>query len=178
MKIGQKILNKAMDTYKNDFSKALLHTGVVGYTTSSAAQLGAIAINKETSKENKKYMMIQESTEGIINTVMFYTVCKYIKDKTEALLKSGELAPKSVAELKGMQKVEDVDEFLKKFGSKAQKAIQDMAKFKPFATNASALLAGLMACNIITPVTRNIVAGSFFKKDEHNVKFSAYDKIL
>jgi len=175
----QKTLTKMFDAYKTDFPKTLLHTGVVTYALSSAAQVGAIKLNKNLDENQKDYLTKQEIAEGSVNAALFYTVCQYVKNKAEKLTKTGVILPDSarklLEELDAPEKIADVQQF---FLSKFQKnfdpnilpkiadALDDIKLIKPFVNNVAGFVAGFLACNIITPYARNLIANSLHKKKE------------
>jgi len=170
MRIYQQALSKIMKTYNKDFSKALLHTGAIAYVSSSLAQIGAIALNERTDAETKKYLMLQETGECLMNTALFYTVCQFVKTKTEKLLKEGAIMPKSAKGVIPKGKVEDVQVLLTSLLEKTDnskeiiKIRKDLKFLTPFVKNAFALISAIVASNIITPIFRNYFAQYFSKK--------------
>lgn len=188
MKIFQSALTKIMNTYSADFSKALLHTGVVGYASSSAAQVGSIILKDDTTAENKKYMIHQEITEGAVNTLLFYTVCQYVKAKTEQLINQGNILPKTTRalldELK-VKQVENVGLYLENLLEKSKnpemttkiiKALEHLKVYMiPTVTTAAAFGAAVLASNIIAPICRNLIAGHLHKKEQKVMRFSNYE---
>ena len=159
-----------MKVYGNDFSKVLLHTGAIAYVSSSAAQIGAIALNDKTTSENKKYMMLQETGECVFNTALFYTVCQYVKAKTEKFFKEGVFLPLSAKDLVGDEKIQDIEKFfddLIKKGEDVRKITKikfELKTLKPFVTNCSAFFSAVIACNVVTPILRNWFAQYFCEK--------------
>lgn len=173
----QRVLTKMFDTYKTDFSKTLIHTGVVTYALSSAAQVGAIKFNKNISENQRDYLIKQEIAEGAVNLTLFYTLCEFVKRQAEKFTSNGCILPtraRKVFEELGSPKVTDIQIFLNdklkickdaKLYSKIKTAVSDIQLLKPFVNNISGFAAGLLACNIITPYARNIIAKYFHKKD-------------
>jgi len=184
----QPVLSKIHKAYAGDFSKVLLHTGVATYGLSSAGQVFAIVKNNTTDEHEKRYMIHQEIAEGAMNIVLFYTVCKFIKDKTEKMLQEGEITTKSIRELmekKGVKKVENIDDFiescLKTAENNKKKSVfnarEELKMFKPCVRNVAACVAGVLASVIIAPLFRNVVAGYFYKKENTGGNIKDYYRI-
>ena len=65
----QKMCDAIASKYSDDIGKMLVHTGVIGWILSSAAQVTAIVINDKLSKEQKMYMVPQELADAAVNIV-------------------------------------------------------------------------------------------------------------
>lgn len=181
-------LTKIFNSYKTDFSKALLHTGVLTYTLSSAAQTCAIILNDKTQKADKKYLINQEIAEGAVNIALFYTICRYIKDKTEKMLHTGNITSTSTEEvLKDLnaKNVKDAGKYFDTFlmnnpnhplCDRIQIAKDHLRILKPFAVNLAAFAAAILASNIIAPICRNLAAGYLHKKEQKVMNFSDFEQ--
>lgn len=176
----QRTLTKIFDTYKTDFPKTLLHTGVLTFALSSAAQIGAIKNNKNLAPAQKDYLTKQEIAEGSVNLVLFYTVCQYIKKQAEKLTSNCTILPtetrKLLAEMKTPESTDALEFLTDKLNTvnnpetlkKIHAAINDIKLLKPFVSNIAGFTAGFLACNIITPFSRNVIANHFYKKDKRD----------
>ena len=91
LNILQKMTNFAWGQYSDDVGKALIHLGAAGWFLSAAAQLFMIANNKNIDKKEKKFLIPQEISDGIINVVLYYTICQQIKSAGEKLLETGRI---------------------------------------------------------------------------------------
>ena len=60
--------------YGSNTGKMLIHTGVIGWILSSAAQVAAIVINDKIPKEQKMYLIPQEIADAAVNIVSFYAI--------------------------------------------------------------------------------------------------------
>ena len=58
--------------YGENPGKMLIHTGVIGWVLSSAAQVAAIVINDKIPKEQKMFLVPQEMSDAAVNIASFY----------------------------------------------------------------------------------------------------------
>ena len=56
--------------YGDNLGKMLIHTGVIGWILSSAAQVAAIVINDKIPKEQKMFLIPQEIADAGVNIVL------------------------------------------------------------------------------------------------------------
>ena len=82
--------------YGSNTGKMLIHTGVIGWILSSAAQVAAIVINDKIPKEQKMYLIPQEIADAAVNIVSFYAITQTFSSVAKRLVTSGKLLPKSV----------------------------------------------------------------------------------
>lgn len=87
----QYVLEKIWKSYAEDVGKSLIHLGAFGWFLSSAAQLTMIITNKDIDKKEKQFLVPQETADGIINVLLYYTICKAIKNYSESLLERGKI---------------------------------------------------------------------------------------
>ena len=58
--------------YGENPGKMLIHTGVIGWVLSSAAQVAAIVINDKIPNEQKMFLIPQEMSDAAVNIASFY----------------------------------------------------------------------------------------------------------
>lgn len=84
--------------YSDDVGKALIHMGAAGWFFSALAQLGMIATNENIDKKEKRFLIPQEISDGVINVTLYYTISQGIKEFGEYVLEKGKLLTKSNAD--------------------------------------------------------------------------------
>lgn len=148
--------------YGENPGKMLIHTGVIGWILSSAAQVGAIVINDKIPKEQKMFLVPQEMADAAVNIVSFYAVTQSFKSLAAKLVKTGKWLPAKV------------NKFLidSNLADKIGKAKFDVAKdgnltpelasqYKSFGDGIDVVattVGSIISCNILTPIIRNEVA--------------------
>jgi len=161
-KLLDNLLNKIAFHFKQDASKMLIWTGVIGWGLSSAAQIGAILVNDKIPDEQKSFLVPQEMADAAINIGLFFCITQATKHLVTNMFKTGKFATKSVREF--LNKHKDL------YGNKIGKYDFDLATLKEFhsdfplddylttknfGTTVATVAAGVVSSNIITPVIRN-----------------------
>ncbi len=150
--------------YGKDTGKMLIHTGVVGWILSAAAQVMAIVFNDKIPKEQKMYLVPQELADAGVNILSFYTITQGCKSVASKLVKSGKLLPKSVRgilDAKGLtDKVGKFDFNVFEDAGLSPTAIKRLEKFKSGVDVTAATIGSVLSCNIVTPIVRNEIAAS------------------
>ena len=82
--------------YGDNPGRMLIHTGVIGWILSAAAQVMAIAINDKIPKEQKMFLIPQEMADAAVNIVSFYAVTQTFASVAGKLVKTGKWLPGSV----------------------------------------------------------------------------------
>ena len=96
--IFQNVLNWVAKHFSKDASKMLIFTGVAGWTLSSLAQIGAILVNPNISKEQKSFLVPQELADAAVNIGLFFLITQVTKRTTAKLFSTGKFAPEKVRE--------------------------------------------------------------------------------
>lgn len=91
------LLEKLWCEYSDDVGKALIHLGAAGWFFSATAQIGMIIKNKNLDKKEKRFLGAQESADGAINVVLYYTICQAIKNFGEYIVENLHLTTKDTA---------------------------------------------------------------------------------
>ena len=155
-------LKSAFEFFKNtlwnamhkDAAKMLIGMGAVGFALSSMAQCFAIKINEKISPRKKKFLISQEAADGLVNIGLYLGITS------------------------GVWKISD--KILKKFGLLNVKNAGDLKQIKSGGRIATTMIASVIACNIITPLIRNLYAGkitAYRDKKEREFK-QKYQEIL
>lgn len=158
--------NVILEKYGEQPGKMLVHTGVLGWILSSAAQIGAVVFNDKISPEQKVFLIPQEIADAAVNIVSFYAITNSVKVIASKLVKTGKLTTPAIMD------------YLKKTGLKMPKKAGDVSpigkwdfditklanfdeiapKFKPFKNGVdvgASLLGSIISCNLVTPIVRN-----------------------
>lgn len=165
--------------YRNDPGNMLVHTGVIGWILSSAAQIFAIAINDKISPKEKMFLIPQEMADAVVNCLSFYTFTSGVKFIGKKLTQTGKLRTAELTELlkernlvleKGAERVKDKVyagdwnfNITKLDGYKSK--IEDI--YKPFNNGVeviTGLIGSVISSNLITPIFRNHYA-AYKQKD-------------
>ena len=98
-----KIWNSAKSAiYKNygeNPGTMLVHTGVIGWILSSAAQISAVLLNDKISSEQKVFLIPQEVADAAVNILSFYTFTNGVKYIGSKLTKTAKLRTSNITEL-------------------------------------------------------------------------------
>ncbi len=164
------------DIYKN-YSKSpgkmLVHTGVIGWILSSAAQIFAVMVNDKISPEQKMFLIPQEAADAGVNILSFYCFTNGIKHLGTKLTRTAKIRTDKLTKL-----LEERGHVLKKgqlreagkvyagdlnFDVTKLEGYEDSIEkiYKPF-NNGVEVIAGLtgsiISSNMITPIVRNYYA--------------------
>ena len=82
--------------YGENPGKMLVHTGVLGWILSSAAQVAAVVINDKISPKDKVFLIPQECADAAVNILSFYLVTNSFKAVGSKLVQSGKLVTKPI----------------------------------------------------------------------------------
>ena len=126
-------------TYK-DPAKMLILMGALGFALSSMGQCFAIKINDKIDKKKKKFLLAQEAADGAVNIGLFLGITSSIWKVSDKLIG---------------------------FLGNGKTAVKKHVKPDPYTRNHiklggrifTTIAASVVACNIITPYVRNIIAG-------------------
>ena len=144
--------------------KMLIHTGVVGWILSSAAQVFAIGINDKISGKQKAFLIPQEIADAAVNIISFYAITQSCKSLASTLVKTGKLIPGVVAkELKAknlLNKRGSLDFNVFKDADLSEEAMKKLKSFSAGVDFSAATLGAIVSCNIVTPIVRNHIAAN------------------
>lgn len=164
-------LNWISENFRKDASKMLIWTGVIGWSISSLAQIGAVFVNPKLNREQKSFLIPQEFADAAVNIASFFLVTQAAKKTVSKLFSTGKFAPASVRNYLNRNK----DLYAKKIGKldfNLDAVLKNDANFpmteyyacKNFGTTLATVSAGILSSNIITPIIRNNMASSMQKK--------------
>lgn len=179
----KKLFHKAFDkivkfSQQDDLGHVLNVTGTIGWAASSAAFTGAVALNENIPREQKKFLIPQEIADGVVNCTLFWTCTRIANNKAKQWVKEGKIFPVAIKK--------EVQEVRKKLGSGAnlsniQEKLSPQAskRLNGFKSSFPALVSvggSILAANIITPFIRNYIASKMqkhdFKKDKNTIKYT------
>ena len=186
-KAVQNFLNTVFNTFKNDTGKIIIATGALGFGLSSAAQIGAILMNKKISNEKKSFLIPQEFLDGAVNILAFLGITMVSKYFATKLVTTGKILPKSTRDFVNMNYKDNVgkldfnmDKIIK---DAPQTAMNNYKKYKNMIATTTTLGASIFSSNLVAPIARNSIASSVQKSyiqqnSEYNpVKYSGDMKI-
>ena len=154
--------------YGDNIGKMLIHTGVIGWILSAAAQVVAIVINDKIPKEQKMFLVPQEMSDAAVNIISFYLITQTFASVAGRLVKSGKWLPGAVRNF--LEKSDLRDKLGKKgfdvtLDGKLPKDLQDKYdKFHNGMDVVATTLGSILSCNIVTPLIRNEIAANRQKK--------------
>ncbi len=159
----KKQLGKLAGASSAKMGDIIILTSIAGWLASSAAQIIGIALNKEYSHEQKKFMIAQESADALTNIVLYFGVTKSLTALSSHMVKTGKLAPRSIADF---LRRSNFSHLRGTFGFDVTKApgFEEAGLrgayngFKCFTDAAAATIGGIISSNIITPIVRNKIA--------------------
>lgn len=166
--ILQKPLNWIAKSFSENPSKMLIWTGVIGWTTSALAQIGAILFNPKLKNEQKSFLVPQEIGDAMANIGLFFLITKSGQLYAKKLFETGKIAPKSVRAFLNRHK----DLYKDRIGKldfklddvlKNPKMLKDYKTYKSVGTTFTTVGCGILASNIITPLVRNSMAAGMQK---------------
>ena len=158
LKSASNILNKIYNAYHKDAGKMLIHTGVITWALSSAAQIAGIIMNDKISKEQKMFLIPQEFADACFNVLSFYLITQSLNSFAQKLVTTGKIIPAN------LKKYLTKKNFADKIGhfdfdiSKVKltgKAKSGYEAFKLGMGVISMNIGSVISCNIVTPFLRN-----------------------
>lgn len=165
----QKLLSLIAKSFKDDPSKMIFITGIIGWISSSAAQVIAILVNKNIPNDQKSFLLTQEISDAAINILAFATITKLCRTFSHKLVTTGKLLPNSVKEFLTKNKLGDkigkIDFNIDSLAelAKDSQVFNDYTKFKTLTTSSAALAGSIFSSNIVAPYARNKIAADVQK---------------
>ena len=164
----QRFLNNIARAYGKHPGKMLVHTGVIGWILSSAAQVCAIIFNDKIPKEQKMFLIPQEIADAGVNIVSFYLITQSFKSIATKLVTSGKLLPKAVKDFlvyKGLgDKLGKAGFDVYKSNALTASGIKRLDSFKDGVDVVGTTIGSIISCNLVTPIIRNEIAAHRQKK--------------
>ena len=153
--------------YGDNVGKMFIHTGVIGWILSSAAQVVAIIINDKIPKKQKLYMIPQEIADAGVNIISFYLITQTCKGLGSKLVDSGRWLSDPVRKFLTDNNIPNVGK--KGFDVMTQGKLtpEMLEKFRDFRNGMDVLFTttgSILSCNIVTPLVRNEIAANRQKK--------------
>lgn len=154
--------NYLYKNYGENPGKMLVHTGVLGWILSSAAQVAAVVFNDKISAKEKMFLIPQECADAAVNILSFYIVTNTFKAIGSKLVSTGKLSTPNIRKYiqkAGLEdKVGKVTTDIKKDMTAAIR--QEYTDFKSGVDVITSTVGSIISCNLITPVLRNQYATS------------------
>lgn len=148
--------------YGENPGKMLIHTGVIGWVLSSAAQVAAIVINDKIPKEQKMFLIPQEMSDAAVNIASFYVITQSFKSAAAKLVKTGKWAPKVLRDFFNNNNLADrvgkSDFNVFKDVELPKDTLAKANSFKDGVDLVATTVGSILSCNIVTPLLRNEIA--------------------
>ena len=160
-------VNWVAKNYGDNVGKMLIHTGVIGWILSSAAQVVAIMINDKIPKKQKLYMIPQEIADAGVNIISFYLITQTCKGLGSKLVDTGRWLPGEVRKFLTDKNIANVGKKGFDVLTQGQLTPEMMTKFKDFRSGMDVIfttIGTVLSCNIVTPIVRNEIAANRQKK--------------
>lgn len=133
--------------HSDNESQMLILLGALGWILGSVAQIGGIITNKNLSKKEKNFLIPQEAIDGALNVGLYLGITQFAAT--------------------GMQKL--LDKNIIQILNKEGKSVNN--KHAQAMCTLATIAASVLACNIITPITRNYLSAIYQKKaQKDNIK--------
>lgn len=157
------IFDKLYKAYGGSMGKMLIHTGVIGWALSSAAQIFAIAINDKIPKEQKMFMIPQEFADACVNILSFYAVTQTFSAVGKKLVSTGKWLPENIKKhlvKKGFgAKIGKLNTNLETIIEQMPSRIKtSYGRFEHGMDVTATTIGSIISCNLITPLVRNLYA--------------------
>lgn len=155
---------------------ALIILGAIGWLVSMFAQLTAISTNEKISDKDKKFLLAQETSDGLVNTGLYLgltTICSKLVKKA---VTNGSIITKEADDIlkeikpyvNGLREKEiyklikvPTEELTKKYGDVVAKAVENLdtcaKKNSKSCGLVATIAASIISCNILTPIARNMI---------------------
>ena len=142
--------------YGEEPGKMLVHTGVLSWTLSAAAQVMAIVFNDKISKKEKLFLIPQECADAGINILSFYLVTNAFTNFGTKLVKTGKLTTPLIDKYIKEKNVKDIGKITTDISKDMPPDV--LNEFKSLKSGISVLtntVGSILSCNILTPILRN-----------------------
>lgn len=136
--------NKGKDVvadFAKDNPKFLFVSAAVGWVLASLAQTVNLVLNKNITKEDKKYLVPQEILDGAANIALYAAITMPLMKTAEKMVDSGKIAFKNI-----------------------EKGSAEFAQLKGGVRVVASLVGAVISSNIITPIVRNKVSSKVLDK--------------
>lgn len=156
------VKNYLYKNYGEAPGKMLVHTGVLGWILSSAAQVTAVVFNDKISPKEKVFLIPQECADAAVNILSFYIVTNTFKNIGSKLVSTGKLAtPKIKNYIKNNNLTDKVGKITADIKTGMRGDIREhYTDFKNGVDVITSTAGSILSCNIITPILRNQYAAN------------------
>lgn len=184
----QNLKNYLYKHYGQESGKLIVHTGVITWTLSSMAHVGAILFNDKIPTDQKRFLVPREIADGALNIVAFYAITNSLKSLSSRLVSTGKWSNKAIRDFVSKNPSKDI-----KMGElstnlpKTYKGNEEFYKaYSPFNNGLGMLsttIGSVIACNAATPFIRNYYGAkqqkkSIEKSKRNNVLYSSINGSL
>lgn len=156
----QNLKNYLYKHYGQESGKLIVHTGVITWTLSSMAHVGAILFNDKIPTDQKRFLVPREIADGALNIVAFYAITNSLKSLSSRLVSTGKWSNKAIRDFVAKNPSNNI-----KMGElstnlpKTYKGNEEFYKaYSPFNNGLGMLsttVGSVIACNAATPFIRN-----------------------
>lgn len=163
--ISKQFMNIKDYLYKNYGEapgKMLVHTGVLGWILSSAAQVTAVVFNDKIPSKDKLFLIPQECADAGVNILSFYLVTNTFKNIGSKLVSTGKLV---TPKIRKYIQTHNLNSEVGKITTDIKKGMsgeirEHYTDFKNGVDVITSTAGSILSCNIITPIFRNQYAAN------------------
>lgn len=171
-----KFKNYIANNYGTNHGKMLVHTGVIGWVLSAAAQVAAIVTNDQISYKQKMYLIPQELADAAVNIVSFYLITQTFKSVATKAVNCGKILNKPIRDILEKNNVKNIGK--KTFdvlrdGNLDEEMTNKFISFRNGVDFIGTTAGSILSCNIVTPIIRNEIAT--YKQKKHIAKAQKYN---
>lgn len=164
------VLDYLYKNYHKNAGKMLIHTGVISWVLSSAAQIAGIIMNDKIPKEQKMFLIPQEFADACFNILSFYLVTRSFTGIAEKFVSTGKWLPSNVKNhlIKNGFK-DQIGKFGFNIARDVKLAGRPKRSFELFQNGMGVIattIGSIISCNIITPLSRNKYAS---RRQQQNI---------
>lgn len=180
----QNLKNYLYKHYGQESGKLIVHTGVITWTLSSMAHVGAILFNDKIPTDQKKFLVPREIADGALNIVAFYAITNSLKSLAGRLVSTGKWSNKAIRDFVAKNPPKNLNCVIK-MGElstnlpKTYKGNEEFYKaYSPFNNGLGMLsttVGSVLACNAATPFIRNYYGA---KQQKRSIEKSKRKSIL
>lgn len=179
----KKAANFIYERFTKNVGSFLLWVGITGWVISCINQTVAILINDKIPTKQKKFLIPQEISDGIVNTVLFAAFTRSFTKVGEKMVQSGRLATKELRDIykTKLHEGKTIESLIKTEMEKGGKTLniselpvmndksvsgfnkEHNKKYFNFADGVSfvfSTVGSIISCDFVTPFVRNKIASA------------------
>lgn len=164
--VWNNLKNTIYEKYGRESGKMLVHAGLITWTAATLSQVFAIALNNKLTSNEKKFLIPQEISDGVLNILTFYLFTNTLKNISGKLVSTGKWSTKGIRDfvtknqLTPNIKMGDLETNLGATFKENKEFHDCYDKFKGGVDMIAATTGSIASCNIVTPFIRNKIGAN------------------